>query len=928
MRTTHKALLVALLAGSIAGLPGCGAPDRTAAEHVQQAIGYRDAGKVRRAVIELKNALQKEPGHAQARRLLGQVYVTLGDGRSAEKELRRATELGVSPEAVMPLLGEALLSQGHFSEAVNEIQAPRGAGPHLVAVARRIRGDARLGLGQVERGCTLYKKALEADPDHAPAHLGLAKCALAKGNPEDARSRVQAALERDPEHSGSFMFLGQLERSQGRLEAAAAALSEAVRVDPYNVIARLEHAGVALAMDDMKAFREDLSAIRKRSPQHYVTFYLQALLDIKEGKPEAARTNLEQVLRQREDHLPSQVLLGAVHLDQGLPKTAGNILGRVLSEAPENPTVRRLLAQAQLAGGRPERALETLQPLLAVEAPQATDLTIAGEAYLRTGEVGKARHTFSLAQTGRPDSPQARVNLARANLLGGEVGQALQELETASQANPGGGPADVLLVLTHLSEGEFAKAVEAARRLVDKSPDRAFGYHLLGAAHLGGGDLAAARKAFQQALGVNDAFTPSVLKLADIDVRENKPQAARQRLQEAVAGRARGEHRLMLALARLAQEAGRPGQALDWVKQAVEAAPEALEPRQNLVPLLIAQGEASRAVTVAREAVQHAPGNPRALHLLGMAQVAANDGRNALSTYRRLTSMLPEHAGSHYRLGLTLMGLGRYDEARASLRTALELAPDSLEVQASLGVLENHAGNEAEAVRIARDIQRTWPEVHSGYMLEGDALMAQGKAEAAVAAFENALATAEPPKAIKAVLRLAQALDAAGRAEQGEARLRGWLESHPDDHEVRFHLAAHYARHDRPKLAITQYERLADVLPDNVAVLNNLATLYQNTGDPRAVETAERAADLAPEHPGVLDTLGWILAQQGQLERGLALLEKAVGKAPKNRALRYHYARALVLAGEQAKAKPVLEGLLESGSFPQAQEARALHDRL
>src|SRR3546814_3715040 len=50
-----------------------------------------EQGDLRAAVIELKNALQRDPANAVARLLLGEVYLRLGDGAAAEKEIDRTS---------------------------------------------------------------------------------------------------------------------------------------------------------------------------------------------------------------------------------------------------------------------------------------------------------------------------------------------------------------------------------------------------------------------------------------------------------------------------------------------------------------------------------------------------------------------------------------------------------------------------------------------------------------------------------------------------------------------------------------------------------------------------------------------------------------------------------------------------------------------
>ena len=50
-------------------------------------------GDYRAAIIDAKNILQDEPDNVSARLVLGRASIRIGDGASAEKDLRRALEL-------------------------------------------------------------------------------------------------------------------------------------------------------------------------------------------------------------------------------------------------------------------------------------------------------------------------------------------------------------------------------------------------------------------------------------------------------------------------------------------------------------------------------------------------------------------------------------------------------------------------------------------------------------------------------------------------------------------------------------------------------------------------------------------------------------------------------------------------------------------
>ena len=84
-----------ILFSAVLLLFGCDAGGgQTSTEHTNRAQSHLDEGEHRAALIELKNALLKNPDNTQARLLMGQLHVTLGDGASAEKELLHASELG------------------------------------------------------------------------------------------------------------------------------------------------------------------------------------------------------------------------------------------------------------------------------------------------------------------------------------------------------------------------------------------------------------------------------------------------------------------------------------------------------------------------------------------------------------------------------------------------------------------------------------------------------------------------------------------------------------------------------------------------------------------------------------------------------------------------------------------------------------------
>ena len=105
------------------------------------------------------------------------------------------------------------------------------------------------------------------------------------------------------------------------------------------------------------------------------------------------------------------------------------------------------------------------------------------------------------------------------------------------------------------------------------------------------------------------------------------------------------------------------------------------------------------------------------------------------------------------------------------------------------------------------------------------------------------------------------------------------------------------------KRANELYLQVLAIDPNQVGALNELALLASGAKDPHAQEYAERAYALQPASGSIGDTLGWILVGNGDLERGVKVLEKAVDAAPANTEARYHLALALLKTGNKPAAR-------------------------
>jgi len=919
-RRPHKLkLTAAILSGAflVAGLSACSRTQSTESL-LTEAKQYQQKGDLKAALIQLKNAVEKSPENGEARMELGGLELAMGDFVSAEKEFGKARSLGVPADRVLPQLAKAIAQQGKFKELLTEItpeQAARSA-PLLV-----LRGDALLYTGKNDEAKQAYDQALALNPNSGNALLGLARHAAATQNQEAAERYVGDAVAKDPKNPDVFMARGTLLRTQGKSDEALAAFDQVLALDPHHRTAHIEKAYVEITRGKYPAAKAEIDAADKNSPGSLLVTYTRALYEFSQGKYAAAQDALQRVLKAAPDHMPSVLLAGASEMNLGSNQQAEQHLRKYLETYPNDVYARKLLAQTLLKSSQPADAAATLAPTLENAGNDPQLLALAGESYMQVRDFGKASSYLEKAAALAPKAASVRTSLGLSKLAQGDQARGLSELELATTLDPKSTQAAMALIQTEVGLKHFDKAIAAAKTLQQQQPDNPQVYNMLGAVYMLTGDKAAARATFEKAVALQPTFFPAITNLSRLDLQDNKPDAAKRNF-EKLLEKDKTNYGAMAALGELAMLQKNTAEATSWYEKASAANPDAVVPALKLGQHYLRINEPQKAMTLARKFQTANQTNPELLELLGQAQVASKDTAGALETYSKLVNLVPKAAAPHLRLAGVHMLMQNNAAAADDLKRAVELQPNLIPARLAQIELAARMGRMDDALNAARQIQKLNPEAAVGYAAEGDVLMAQKKPAQALPLYDKALAieSAQP-----LLFKSLQALMLDGKAKEAQARATQWIKQHPNDDLINMFVAESNLGAKDYKGAIALLEPVAKRNPNNAAALNNLAYAYQQIKDPRALATAEQAYKLAANNPGVMDTLGWLLVEQGNVTRGVPLLQKASSMAPDASEMRYHLAVGLSKSGDKAGARKELDALLaKDKSFAQADEARAL----
>jgi putative PEP-CTERM system TPR-repeat lipoprotein len=922
--TNNKRWMIAGLVSTLlmAGpLSGCG--KRSDAELRAEASQFQQKGELSAALISLKNAAEHSPDEAETRFQLASVYIDNGDPVSAEKEIRLAMRLGSKPDATMPILGKALVQQGQFQKALDETeQTVRKNGADLLCV----RGDAHLALGQLEQARQLYEHVLQAQPRHAAALVGIGRVAFVGRDAATAHKYADLALAAAPRDTDALLFKGDLLRAQNQPEQALAKYDQVLKINPAHRTAHIEKAYLEIGLGRFAAAQADVGAAKVATPGSVLVAYTQSLLDFSQGKYAAAQESMHKVLRVAPEHMPSVLLAGAISLNLGSLYQAENHFRHYLEKHPDNLHARKMLASTLLRRGHTPDALNVLRPALGDEKqPDVQLLALAGESYMQIRDYENATAYFEKASSIEPNAPKLRTSLGLSKLGKGRQAEAIRDLQAATKLDANSREAGFALVRTELSLQHADNAYAAVVALEKAQPNDAAVQDLKGVVYIGMKDMAKARASFKFALSLQPSYFAAAANLAQLDLNEKKPAGARQHLLNFLE-KNKTSIEAMTALATLADSERKFAEATQWLEMAAAVEPDTIAPGVNLLAQYLRAGQPGKALDLARKLQVTNPDNPDLLDLQGKAQLANDEPADALETYKRLVVALPRSAHAQMQVAALYLLMKNPTSAEDHLKTALAMQPDFPAAQLALAELYARKGWHELALLEAVRLQRKYPKAAAGFQLQGDVLVGQNKVAQALPFYEQALALS---KTSELTIKTVNAMRGAGKQAQAAARLAQWLQQHPDDLRTQLFKAETLLADKQYKAAAEQLESTLKQHPKNAVALNNLALAYQQAKDPRAQQAAEEAYKLASDQPAIMDTFGWILVENGEPARGLAILQKAQAQAPKARDIRFHIATGYYKLGQAEAARKELEVLMSGDMrFAQADDARALLKQL
>jgi putative PEP-CTERM system TPR-repeat lipoprotein len=924
----HRLAAGLLIAALLASVPGWCADTPQAARFYEDALVRFGRNDNAGAIIQLKNALQKDPSYLSAYLLLGQAQLRQGDLSGAELSLTTALRMGADPSEIAKPLADAYTLQGKHKELLEQIH-PRGLPAPIAVKLWLIRAYAHLSLLDHAGAEDAINQAAALDPKAGGVAVARGMVQLQRGNLGEAKRYGEQAVGASPDDANAWNLKGSVAHAAGNAKEALADYAHALSLQPAFVDVRTARAALLIDLNRLDAAYKDLSYLKEKFPDEARAAYLRSVYHSRKGDPGAAKAELllaakiiGALPKKYVDSDPQLLMVGALtHFGIKAYEQAQTYTEGYLRLRPDDPGARKLLGSIQLSQGRLDAAIPTLEQAksLAPRDPQVLNMLAA--AYLGQKQNAKAAKLLAQAGSVVSQAPQLSGTLGFSLIGLGQPEQGLFHLTQAFAKNPSDFRLGSSLVMLNINQGKTKEALRVAEAFLAQHAKDPTAYNLLGVAKGAAGDLRGARAAYEKALGMAPEFQAARLNLGKLETAERHYDSARRQFQAILKSQANNPQ-AQYEMAKTELAAGRPAEAIRWLETLRSKDSRNVMAAVDLAELYLSQNQANRAVDVAKQISILFPENSRVLSVLGRAHAAAGQPERAKVAFSNLGRQAGFDVDQLVETARLQLAINDLYGASISLNKALTSQPEAIAPNALMAEVERRQGHTAKAFARTRQQASANPRSAMAQRALGDSNMALGKPGEAALLYKVALALEDSPGNVLSYYR---AQSAAGEPAPARSALEDWNRRHPNVAEIQLALGEAWLREgDLPK-ARASYEAFLKRHGDHPGALNNLANILMKQGDANALAMAQRAYRLAPGDYSVNDTLGWLFLQQGQVDGALRYLREAKLRAPRNPEIRYHLAMALARKGQRVEARNELEQILRS---PAAFDGRASAEQL
>jgi len=863
----------------LTALSGC-SENKTTTEYISEAKVAFSNGQNSLAIINLKNVLKTEKNNLEARLLLGSVYAQQGLWVNAEKELRIASNAGVSDGNI-----ELLLTKIHYRlEDADYLASVKNKHSDLAKIYLAI---LALKQGNVADGRVIFDEITLAGSEQNLSNFAMAWDLFLNADFKASLKLLDelgivAFIKEDIIELRAAILVAQKQH-----EAAAEQLEVFLTIHPQSHSHRLQLAEQYVKYRNYPAAEKNADLLLGLFENNIILNRIKAEIKFNAKDYSLAKEFAEKALRNSEDTL-SKVIAGMSAYQLGQYESSYNYLNAVSTYFAETHPVNQIIISLsnQLSfstGANNELLSDTVLSLInSGDYQQTRDVLIKASDSSRLND-GVINFQLGLLKIIEGDSSFTE-DFQRA------IANGYSDIEPR-----------ILLAEQYLKDKEYDKVLEIADSLA--SSNKVAARLLKGSVYLEKGELDKAIVAYKSILSNETEHMGAMFKLSETYFK-----------------------------------AGDKAESIELLKKIYEISASNVYAVRSLFKFSLESSHKEMLEGFFISQVKIDKNNINRHIVLAEFYLLHNDVEGTLSIASRYLLRDPEQLEMTLLKAKALLSLEQIDELKEVLVILNKIAPDHPAFIKNKAYVLNFDGDKTEAIKLIEDFRAT-----NNGILNDDLLLLSSmlyiesinisKAEMSLNKVRNkqhprytriagkmALIKGDSPLAVELLskayksspsqliaLELAQALQNEHEFDEAIQLLENFLrKSNTIKLSLIKYKLAELCEDKYPKKAERFYKELLAETNESVATLNNIAWFYytqQRYVEGRAY--ASHAVKKAPELAAVHNTLGVILLELGDLSIANQHLQKSVNIEPNNDKYKIWLAKGYILNGDNELASKI-----------------------
>ncbi|MFC4701800.1 XrtA/PEP-CTERM system TPR-repeat protein PrsT [Glaciecola siphonariae] len=871
------------------------------------------------AYIYLKNSLNEDANHLPSKILMGKVLAISFIYDDAIDEFFEALSAGADPNLVIDFLGNALLVEGRFEEAIG--LSSSGLSTKNRALLSAIQAKANSSLGNSDEARSQFEQAINLDASNSAIFDAYAKFELSLDNIDAAISLSQRAIALDMNNVEAYRTLANAYSENSDVENYLASLIKGLEIDDTQPLLLRDLVSAYVKLERFEDAEQVLNKILSSSSANPMARLLLSWVQAQLGKNELSQNTLEDLVNYLSLIDSDSVatgdgliyIAGLANYASGNIEAARQNLQTYITKQPQNFNASILLSDIYENEGSVPSAIAVLEKF---RDRANTDIEFADKLcslYIKarlnhkcTSLVSQLKKTFS--SDDRLIVIEAKVLAAR-----GKIDEALGKLDTVQAESE---RVTVEKAILALKVNKFEEA-EALIKSLLVSGERNNDYlNVLAGVYIKKGDSQQAQALVNEILDKNPSHYSARFNQASLFASANRFTDSK-RILEILNTEQPRELQVLLLLAKVEKGLGNLEQALVYVENALDISAELSQAKIEQAEIYGLLGNYKRALQILNPLVKDNFLDPDYLARRADLLIRMNDLSAAKRDLDTLFGIFANDGNELLQLSYFQRRANDRQGALKSIDRALELSPQAYFPLLEKVKLSLELGELDAAKSTMRVLKNTHDNTADIAMLRGDVMMAENQFDKATEAYQDAIE--QDPNFGQALLKRYELAKRGFQTDQFIKFAEDHLATNSNANLMKHLLGDLYLEINQADAAKKHYsELLTQTRYRNLAyIMNNLANIYINEGDyQNAYELALKANERLPNNQAITDTLGWSLVKLNRLDSGLNYLRQAFAMSTADPAVRYHIGYTLAKLGRKSEAIRELTNLLEQfGDF-------------